>query len=190
MIAILDFGLSNTTDLELALSKINAEFIVTNKETEITGCDKVIIYNADEVTRAMKKIHLLNLFSLLRMMKKPTLGISLGLELLCDKSEDGTSFLGLFPLTIKKFSDGKNVGWHEVKRIEDFKLFANIKKNEKFYFDHSYYAEVGESTIATVENEIVFSAAIHTDYYCGIQFLPEKSGEQGLQFLRNFVEVC
>ena len=124
MIAILDFGLSNTTDLELALSKINAEFIVTNKETEITGCDKVIIYNADEVTRAMKKIHLLNLFSLLRMMKKPTLGISLGLELLCDKSEDGTSFLGLFPLTIKKFSDGKNVGWHEVKRIEDFKLFC------------------------------------------------------------------
>ena len=89
MIAVIDYGLNDTTQLAESLLSIKTDFKVTRNERDILDCEKVIINDSPDISKAVKRIHLFNLFSLLRMQKKPILGISLGMELLCNKTEKG-----------------------------------------------------------------------------------------------------
>jgi len=191
MIAIIDYGINQTTDLTKALTLLGVEFIVTHNEKDIFSSDKVIISDASNLSKAIKRIHLFNLFSLLRFLNKPTLGISLGMDLLCNKSNDGISCLGLIESdVISDIIKDVVITIPTMKKVEiiiENKLFENIKNGTEFYFSSNYHVDITNSTIAVAKGETKFSAAIQKDNFYGVQFLPEKSGDQGLQILKNFV---
>ncbi len=191
MIAIIDYGINQTTELTKALTLIGTEFIVSHSEKDLLKCDKIIISDAENLSKAIKKIHLYNLFSFLRLLKKPILGISLGMDLLCSKSNDGIACLGIIESDV--VNDCINNQIESVPTMEkveipsENKLFENINSGEEFYFLNNYHVEITNSTIATVNGKEEFSAAVQKDNFYGVQFLPEKSGKQGLQVLKNFV---
>ncbi len=187
MIGIIDYGLNNTSELTQMLTSLNIDFIKTRNEKEIIHCDKIIISDAPNLSKAVKRIHLFNLFSLLRFLKKPTLGISLGMDLLCTKSDDGTSCLGLIHSDVIHNTVGENYSKiREVEITKENELFSSINDRGEFYFNNDYHINIVDSTIAVACGERQFSAAIQEGNFYGVQFLPEKSGENGAQILKNF----
>jgi glutamine amidotransferase len=189
MISIIDYGINNTSELINKLEKLDIAYIKTKKESEIIASDRIIISDAQNLSKAVKRLHLLNLFSFIRILKKPVLGISLGMELLCEKF-DAIACLGIFPaeiLTNKK--EGLLNGWHNVVCTQKNKLFAGIKDNSEFYFENNYYVEPNHSTVAAVNNNESFSAVVIKDNFYGVQFLPEKSGINGEKILKNFAAL-
>lgn len=195
MIALIEYGAGNTASVSNALEEIGVEHIISKNEKDISRADKIIFPGVGEASSAVKKLHLLNLFSLLRVIKKPMLGICLGMHILCYHSEEGdVACLGIINGEAKKFDSSKvkvpHMGWNNVNIINESKLFTNIDDKSYFYFAHSYYIPKNDSTLATTEHDLEFCAALEKDNFYGVQFHPEKSGEAGLQLLKNFVEIC
>ena len=195
MIALIDYGAGNVASVSNALAELNQEFKITSNEVEICKADKIIFPGVGEASFAMRQLHLLNLFSALRMVKKPMLGICLGMQLMMDNSTEGNvACLGIFTGTVLKFDSTKtkvpHMGWNDIKKISESKLFTGIKNGERFYFANSYYVPVNEFTTAITTNDIDFSASLEKGNFYGVQFHPEKSGDAGLKILKNFIELC
>lgn len=194
MISIIDYGAGNVASVANALEKLGKEFIITNNESVICRSEKTIFPGVGEASSAIKQLHLLNLFSYIRMIKKPMLGICLGMQLMCEFSDEGnTSCLGIFPgrniMFNSKLCTVPHMGWNEVKQTKKSKLFEGIKDNEFFYFAHSYYLPVNEFTTSTANHSVDVTASIEKDNFYGVQFHPEKSGEAGLHLFNNFIEL-
>jgi glutamine amidotransferase len=194
MIALIDYGAGNTASVANALKTLDQDFILTNKESEICGSDKVIFPGVGEASFTIKQLHRYNLISLLRIINRPILGICLGMQLFADFSKEGNvSCLGIIPGTIDLFDSGKitvpHMGWNEVIQTSQSKLFKDIKDGEFFYFAHSYYFAMCDYTTSKTVHGIEFSASVEKGNYYGVQFHPEKSGEAGLKVLRNFLSI-
>ncbi|MGE5432655.1 MAG: imidazole glycerol phosphate synthase subunit HisH [Syntrophomonadaceae bacterium] len=194
MIALIDYDAGNTASVANALEHLGHEFVLTNKETEICKSDKVIFPGVGEASFAIRQLHRYNLINLLRIVKKPLLGICLGMQLLSEYSTEGNiPCLGVVPGRVEKFDSTKvnvpHMGWNEVFRKKESRLFKDIKDGEFFYFANSYYLPVNEFTTATANYGIDFTAALEKDNFYGIQFHPEKSGDAGLKLLNNFLEL-
>jgi imidazole glycerol-phosphate synthase subunit HisH len=123
------------------------------------------------------------------------LGIGLGMQLMAELSREGGNIpcLGIFPFVAEKF-DGKDMmipftGFSQVEITRSGGLFKGIDQNEKFYFSNSYFLPINELTTSVAENKIKFSASIENGNYYAVQFHPEKSGEAGLQLIKNFIEL-
>lgn len=194
MIALIDYDAGNTASVANALEHLGHAFVLTNKETDICRADKVIFPGVGEASFAIRQLHRYNLINLLRIVKKPLLGICLGMQLLSEFSTEGNiPCLGVVPGRVEKFDSSKvnvpHMGWNEVFQKKESKLFKDIKDGEFFYFANSYYLPVGEFTTATASHGIDFTAALEKDNFYGIQFHPEKSGEAGLKLINNFLEI-
>ncbi len=195
MIALIEYGAGNTASVSNALNELGIKFKVTKREAEISDADKVIFPGVGEASTAVKKLHLLNLFSLLRVIKKPMLGICLGMHILCERSQEGNiSCLGVVDDEVKLFDDSTvnvpHMGWNKVRITKESKLFKGIEDNSFFYFAHSYYIPKNELTVATSTHGVEFTSALEKNNFYGVQFHPEKSGEAGLKLLKNFIELC
>ncbi len=195
MIALIDYGAGNIASVANALEDINADFKIVKSEIQICNADKIILPGVGEASFAMNKLHLLNLFSLLRLLKKPFLGICLGMQLLCEKSKEGdVACLGIIDSVVEKFDNTNlnvpHMGWNKVEKVTDTKLFCGIDSMKDFYFANSFYVPINKYTVAKTNYGIDFTAAVEKDNFYGVQFHPEKSGEAGLQVLKNFVEIC
>jgi glutamine amidotransferase len=192
MIAVINYGAGNVASVANALAELKQDYIITDNEFEICDANKVIFPGVGEASFAVKQLHKLNLFTVLRIVKKPMLGICLGLQLMADFSEEGNvTCLGIFPGRSIKF-DNKlvkvpHMGWNSMEIVKDSKLFNGIKNGERFYFAHSYYLPETEYTTALSNNNVKFTAAMEKNNYYGVQFHPEKSGDAGLQLIKNFV---
>lgn len=194
MIAVIDYGSGNIKSVTNALNDLQCKYIVTNHEKEICDAEKIIFPGVGEASYAVKRLHMLNLFTMLRVVNKPMLGICLGMQLLCEKSLEGNAAcLGVFPGSTEIFDEKKtkvpHMGWNKVKIISDTQLFKNIPDESFFYFAHSYYVPMNSFTIAYANYGNDFSAAIEKENYYGVQFHPEKSGKYGIQLLKNFIEL-
>ena len=195
MIALIDYEAGNVASVANALNELGHNFKITNKETEICNADKVIFPGVGEASFAIKQLHKLNLYSFLRIIKRPILGVCLGLQLMADFSTEGNiTCLGIFPGNILKFDPGKvkvpHMGWNDIHFKKESKLFSGIKEGERFYFANSYYLPVNEFTTSYSTNYIDFTASMEKDNYYGVQFHPEKSSDAGLKVLKNFIELC
>jgi glutamine amidotransferase len=195
MIALIDYGAGNVASVANALTELNEEFRITKNETEICRANKIIFPGVGEASFAIRQLHMLNLFSLLRIVKKPLLGICLGMQLMADHSTEGdVTCLGIFPCVTEKFDPAKtkvpHMGWNDIEITTESKLFNNIQSGEHFYFANSFYVPVNQYTTAVTDNNIKFSSAVEKGNFYGVQFHPEKSGDAGLKLLRNFVELC
>lgn len=195
MIAVIDYGAGNTKSVGNALSELNADYVITKSEVKILEADKIIIPGVGEASFALSKLAMMNLSNVIKMLKKPTLGICLGLQILCEYSEEGnTTGLGCIAGKAKTFDSTKvrvpHMGWNSVSVIKESPLFKGIPDGSYFYFAHTYYLPVTDQTIAVCNYGVEFSAAAKLNNFYGVQFHPEKSGEVGLNLLKNFIELC
>lgn len=194
MIAIIDYKAGNVTSITNVLDDFNVDYKITKKELDITNADKIILPGVGEASFVMKKMVLFNLINLLRLMKKPTLGICLGMQVLCEATDEGdTDCMGIFPGRCRKFNSDfvkvPQMGWNSVNVDIRNPLFKNLDEEEKFYFANSYYAPINEYTIAKSKYDIDFAAAVNKGNFYGVQFHPEKSGPKGIQVIKNFLEL-
>jgi glutamine amidotransferase len=194
MVTIVDYGDVCTSEIAASIKKLTDDFVISKNEVDICRSDKIIFAGCGSASVAMKKIHLLNLFSVLRIVKKPMLGIGLGMQLMADYTTEGNiSCLGLFPGTSIKVSDNIEEsaykGLHKVNLCKTSGLFDGIEDNTEFYFNNSYYLPKSELTTSTCKKDVVICSSIENENSFGVQFHPEKSGEAGMKLFKNFIEM-
>lgn len=194
MIAVVDYGVPGFENIAGALETLKCDYILTNKEYDILKSDKVILSGEGDISFTIKQLHKSNLFTMLRVCRKPILGINTGMQIFADNFKDfKLSGIGVFSGSIEKFNSEISKipfkGLREVYIKTGSKLFNGIESGEKFYFDHSYYLPVNIYTTSSAENNTPFSASVETGNYFGVQFHPEKSGEAGMLLLKNFIQI-
>ncbi|MTI41570.1 imidazole glycerol phosphate synthase subunit HisH [Fulvivirga lutimaris] len=191
-IAIIKYNAGNTQSVIFALNRLGIEPILTEDFEELKSADKVIFPGVGEASTTMKHLKELHLNELIPDLKQPVLGICLGMQLMCNHSEENdTDCLGIFDAPVVKFKseDYKipHMGWNNLVEADN-ELFRTLP-DDHMYFVHSYYVPVSEYTIAKTDYINNFSAAIKKDNFYAVQFHPEKSGAQGAQILKNFIEL-
>ena len=154
--------------------------------------DKIIFPGVGEARTAMNYLKEKNLDRIIPELKQPVLGICLGLQLMCQHSEESnTDCMGIFPLKVKKFpalDKVPHIGWNTITKLKT-ELFKGCDENSFMYYVHSYFAETGENTIAETNYIQPFSAALNKKNFYAVQFHPEKSSSIGEQILKNFLAV-
>ena len=191
-IAIINYGAGNIQSIQFALQRLGYEGILTNNPDEISASDKVIFPGVGEASSAMKKLTESGLDKLIPTLKQPVLGICLGMQLMCNHSEEGnTTGLGIFDVNIVKFSSrvkAPQMGWNTITNLKS-NLFDKISEDQHMYFVHSFYAPKCFETIANTNYETQYSTALRKNNFYGVQFHPEKSGKMGEQILSNFLKI-
>ncbi len=191
-LVIIDYGAGNIKSIQFAFKRLGIDAVLSNKVDEIKAADKVIFPGVGEASSAMKMLQESGLDKVIPTLKQPVLGICLGMQLMCNSSEEGnTKGLGIFNVAIKKFSNSVKVpqmGWNVISDLKS-DLFSGIKDKEFMYLVHSFYAEKCDETIATTDYEIEYASALQKDNFYGVQFHPEKSGVEGAKILQNFLEL-
>jgi glutamine amidotransferase len=196
MVAIIKYNAGNVQSVQYALQRIGVDSIVTDDKATIQSADKIIFPGVGHAHAAMQYLKERQLDQLIVSLKQPVLGICLGLQLMCQHSEEGnTECLGIFAEQVKLFSTSlttvqkiPQIGWNNIYGYHS-KLFTGINDNEFVYTVHSYYAALGAATIATTDYIIPYSAALEKDNFYAVQFHPEKSGKVGEQILKNFINI-
>ena len=200
-IAIIKYNAGNVQSVLFALQRLGVDAIVTDDHEKINSSDKVIFPGVGNAASAMDYLKEKKLDELITSLNQPVLGICLGLQLLCNFSEEGTTkCLGIFNVDVKKFDEhvfqNKNLlpykiphmGWNTIFNVSS-PLMKGIDENSFVYFVHSYYATISPETIATADYINPFSAAIQKNNFYGVQFHTEKSGLTGEQILSNFLKI-
>jgi len=192
MIAIIKYNAGNINSVQNALNRLGCESVVTDDKDIILKANKVIFPGVGEASTAMQYLKEKGLDEVIKSVTQPFLGICLGLQLMCNKTEEGnTDCLGIFNTEVKHFPPKEKVphmGWNNFDYIEG-ELFNKIKAQEDVYYVHSYYADLNDNTIATCNYIIQFSAALQKDNFYATQFHPEKSAAIGEQILKNFLKL-
>ena len=191
-LVIINYGAGNIKSIQFAFNRLGIDAVLSNNPEEILAADKIIFPGVGEASTAMKKLKESGLESLIPNLKQPVLGICLGMQLLCDFTEEGnTKGLGVFNTQVKRFSHEVKVpqmGWNVIKNLKS-NLFAGIKESEYMYLVHSYYAESCNQTIATTDYGVNYASALRHNNFFGVQFHPEKSSLAGEKILKNFLKL-
>lgn len=191
-IVIVDYGAGNIKSIDFAFKRLGLETKLSNNVEEISKADKVIFPGVGEASSAMRMLCENNLEKLIPQLKQPVLGICLGMQLLCNHTEEGdTKGLGIFDVAIKRFNSDLKVpqmGWNTIYDLQS-KLFNKINSHEFMYLVHSYYAELCDNTISKTNYGFEYSTALRKNNFYGVQFHPEKSGVFGEQILNNFLKI-
>lgn len=192
-VAIVKYNGGNTASVANALIRLGVEPLVTDAADELSSADKVIFPGVGEASTAMKYLRERGLDAVIRSITQPVLGICLGMQLMCETSEENaTECLGIMPFRVRRFESDMlkipHTGWNRITRLNS-PLFDGVADGERVYFVHGYYVETGELTTAICEYGQNFSAAISRDNFHAIQFHPEKSGAVGEKILKNFLDL-
>ncbi|PZD76667.1 imidazole glycerol phosphate synthase subunit HisH [Mesonia sp. K7] len=191
-LVIIDYGAGNIQSIRFAFKRLGVEAVLTDCENEIRQADKVIFPGVGEASSAMKKLKYSGLAHVIPTLRQPVLGICLGMQLLCNSTEEGnTRGLGVFDVNVIRFSNHlktPQIGWNQISNLKTH-LFQHISENEFIYMVHSYYAPLCKETTATSDYGIPYSAALQKDNFYGVQFHPEKSSLRGGQILKNFLAL-
>ncbi len=189
-LTIVNYGAGNIKSIQFAFQRLGYAAILTDDPEEIKASDKVIFPGVGEASSAMTKLKQSGLDELIPKLKQPVLGICLGMQLMCNHSEEGdTKGLGIFDVNVKRFSNRVKVpqmGWNTISNLKS-DLFKGIKEKDYMYLVHSYYAEQCSEAIATSNYELDYASALENKNFFGVQFHPEKSSKVGEKFLQNFL---
>jgi imidazole glycerol-phosphate synthase subunit HisH len=193
-LAIIKYNAGNIQSVLNALERLGVNAEVTDDREKIRSADKVIFPGVGEASSAMRSLKENNLDKVIQELKQPVLGICVGMQLLCEHSEENnTDCLGIVPLKVRKFDPVlklkvPQVGWNNIFDLRS-PLFNNITEKSYIYNVHSYYAENSPYTIAKCEYGLPYAAAIMKDNFYGVQFHTEKSAEVGDKIIKNFLEL-
>lgn len=189
--AIVKYNGGNTASVANALVRLGVEPLITDSADVLRAADKVIFPGVGEASTAMKYLRERGLDAVIRSLTQPVLGICLGMQLMCETSEENaTECLGIMPYRVRRFESETlkipHTGWNRITQLNS-PLFDGVADGKRVYFVHGYYVETGELTTAICEYGQKFSASITRDNFHAIQFHPEKSGATGEHMLRNFL---
>ena len=191
-IVIINYGAGNIQSIMFAIERLGFKAVLSNNSEEIQSADKVIFPGVGEASSAMTKLKESGLEDLIPTLKQPVLGICLGMQLMCNSSEEGnTKGLGIFDVDVIKFTSKVKVpqmGWNQIYDLKS-DLFKGIAENEFMYLVHSFYAPNCTEAIATTNYEVEYASALQKDNFYGTQFHPEKSGAVGERILENFLKL-
>jgi glutamine amidotransferase len=193
-LAIIKYNAGNIQSVLNALDRLGCNAIVTDERDKILGADKVIFPGVGEASSAMKSLQDNGLDSIIKELKQPVLGICVGMQLLCQHSEENDiDCLGIVPVKVRKFQalEGlkvPQVGWNNIYNLKSA-LFKDIDNNSFVYNVHSYYAEDSAYTIASCDYGITYAAAVQKDNFYGVQFHTEKSARTGDKIIQNFLNL-
>ena len=191
-VAIINYGAGNIQSIRFAFERLGIHPILSDSAAEISQADRVIFPGVGEASSAMRKLRATGLDALIPELKQPVLGICLGMQLMCNYSQEGdTQGLGLFDVDVLRFNHGVKVpqiGWNTIDNLKS-DLFAGISQKEYIYLVHSYYAPLCENTIAVSDYGMTYSSALSKKNFYGVQFHPEKSSVVGERILENFLKL-
>ena len=203
-VVIVDYGLGNLRSVTRGLERAGADVEITDDPAAFAAADGVVLPGVGAFREGVENADPLR-EDLLEVADSgtPLFGICLGMQMLLTTSDEGETDgesavqgLDLIPGTNVRFAEGQKVphmGWNELEVQRDHPLVAGVDGNYA-YFVHSYYAAPDDehATVATTDYELEFPSIVANEAgnVFGTQFHPEKSGETGLQILRNFVEIC
>lgn len=195
MTAIIDYDAGNIRSVENALARLGEAFVLTADPAVIAAADRVVLPGVGNAAVAVGKLRERGLEPVVRRLRKPVLGICVGMQILCrDSEEDDARGLGIFDAHVRRFPDDPDakvphMGWNRLEHMES-KLLQGLPKGPWAYFVHSYYAGLCPDTVATcTHGGVMFSAALRYENFYGTQFHPEKSGPVGAQILQNFLSL-
>lgn len=196
-LAIVKYNAGNIQSVLYALERIGVEATVTDDQDFLRKADKVIFPGVGEASSAMQYLKEREIDKLLVSLTQPVLGICLGMQLMCQYSEENdTECLGIFDEKVLKFDVAgaterikvPQIGWNTIYNLKT-SLFKGLPENSFCYFVHGYHAALGEHTIATTDYIQPYSSALHRDNFYGVQFHPEKSAAVGEQIIKNFLAI-
>ena len=201
MIAIMDYGVGNLFSVEKAFLYLGADAMITNDAEVLRRADKIVLPGVGAFGDCMKNLRASGMIPVLEERVRagvPLLGICVGLQILFEGSDESPEAegLGFFRGRVRKIrADGLKIphmGWNsiEAKQRAQMDLFAGLPENPFVYFVHSYHAVPEDAGIvtATADYGERLTAAVAKDNICATQFHPEKSGDVGLQILKNFID--
>lgn len=195
MIAIVDYDAGNIKSVGNALERLGCEYVLTSDPEVIKAADKVILPGVGNDAEAMADLRAKGLVPVIKSLRRPVLGICVGMQVMCRDSEEGNvECMGIFDAHVRRFVPSPeakvpHMGWNAIGNLEK-KLFTGIKSGSYVYFVHSYYPTLGPDTIATCRHGgMMFSAALKYENFYGTQFHPEKSGDVGEAILKNFIAL-
>ncbi len=188
--AIIDYGSGNVFSVFAAINRLGGNPFITNDPAEIRKADKVILPGVGHAKFAMEQLKSTGLDKVILSLTQPVMGICLGMQLMCEYTEEGNmNGLGIFPnVKVRKFVDSPKVphiGWNE---LIDCKGMMKDYVSE-VYFVHSYFVEVNPYSTSNAQYGGVFSTSLQKDNFYGCQFHPEKSGTTGEDILRDFLNL-
>lgn len=195
VVTIVKYNAGNIQSVLFALERIGVQAVVTDDVEKLQSADKVIFPGVGEASTAMNYLKERNLDKVIKDLKQPVLGVCLGMQLMCAYSEENdTTCLGIFEENVLRF-DGiaanlkvPQMGWNNIYNLKS-SIMKNVQEDSYCYFVHSYYAALGQHTIATTDYTKPFSAALNKNNFYGVQFHTEKSAEAGAQILKNFINI-
>lgn len=192
MIAVIKYNAGNIKSLSFALERLGVDFKVTGDMEQIQKADKVIFPGVGEASSTMAYLKDHKLDQVIKNLKQPTLGICLGMQLMCRHSEENSSTcLGIFEEDVKRIpaTNGLKVphmGWNKLQHRSDW---LEAVDPGYAYFVHSFYVPVNNHTTATCHYGVEISAAMRKNNFYALQFHPEKSAEVGEKILKQFLSL-
>ena len=193
MITIVDYDAGNIKSVTNALERLGVQYSHTADPALIRAADKVILPGVGNAAAAMESLRSKGLEPVIRSLRQPVLGICVGMQLMCRRSEEGdVRCMDIFDCDVRRFIPEPGVkvphmGWNQIGNLSG-KLFKEVPGGSCVYYVHSYYAGLCQDTVATCRHgSTMFSAALKYENFYGTQFHPEKSGAIGERILMNFI---
>lgn len=194
-VVLVDAGGTNIGSVRYALQRLGADAALTSDAETIRTADKVILPGVGAAGPGMARLRELGLVELMRSLKQPVLGVCLGMQLLCERSEEGdTACLGVVPATVSRFVEQPelrvpHMGWNRVRREREHPLLEGLGEDDWAYFVHSYAVPMGDYALASTDYGDAFASVISQGNFHGMQFHPERSAKVGARLLKNFLEL-
>jgi imidazole glycerol-phosphate synthase subunit HisH len=192
-LVIIQYNAGNVQSVMYALERLGVTAILSDDPETIRSADKVIFPGVGEASSTMRYLQTRGLDEVICSLQQPTLGVCLGMQLMCSRSEEGpVDCLGIFPEPVLRFPNQTHkvphMGWNRLEQPQG-PLLTDLGPDPYVYFVHSYYVAPGPDTIASTQYILPFSAALQRDNFYATQFHPEKSGSVGAQILTNFLQA-
>ena len=195
-VAIIDNGGGNVASVRFALDRLGVRSVVTQDAAEIASAGHVILPGVGAAPEGMRRLGAAGLDRLIPTLRQPLLGICLGMQLLCEASEEGpTTCLGIFTGTVARLRPASDrpvphMGWNQVNAFRPSPLLAGIGAGDYAYFVHSYALPVGAETVAATDYGGAFAAVVSRGNFHGVQWHPERSAVTGARLLANFLSLA
>jgi glutamine amidotransferase len=194
-LVIIDSGGANLASLQFALERLGARTAVTADARTIAAAPRIVLPGVGSAPDAMARLQRSGVAELLPTLRQPVLGICLGMQLLFERSAEGsTRCLGILPGAARRLqaAPGRPVphmGWNQLTLTRSDPLLEGIVPGEYFYFVHSYALPASELTLAQTQYGEAISAVVRRGNFWGAQFHPERSASAGARLLGNFLRL-
>lgn len=202
-VVIIKYNAGNVQSVMYALERIGASYELSDNADVIRSAERIIFPGVGEASTAMRSLRENGLDKVIPTLKQPFLGTCVGMQLLCQSSEENnTECLGVFDIPILKFPRVKGfkvpqTGWNNIippaPKGEQMSwttpLCKGLRESEYVYYNHGYYAPLCDYTVATTDYILEYSAMLQRDNFFAAQFHSEISGDVGEQIFKNFLEI-